>query len=152
VSNAGDINGDGVDDFISGCIDPATYLASYVVFGEKPANITVNSSLTVHEGQTLILSSHSLNATNPQNPSLDSTLVFTLSNIQHGRFFSSYNSSLALSSFPQQEVQMGQILFSHDGSGWAPTYNVSVGYPNVSRAILPQPTSNRLSTIFCSSQ
>lgn len=137
VSNAGDINADGVDDFVSG----SNAQDSYVVFGEKPANITVNSSLTVHEGQTLILSSHYLNATNPQNPSLDSTLFFTVSNIQHGRFFNSYNASLALNSFLQQEVQMGQILFSHDGSGWAPTYNVSVSYPKLLRATLPQPTT-----------
>ena len=79
------------------------------------------STITVNEGQFVILSDANLNATDPDSGSL----VFTVSGVTHG-LFKDLTTGSAVSSFTRAQVQAGQIKYVHDGSEVAPTAAVSV--------------------------
>lgn len=134
VNSIGDINGDGIVDWGIGAPDAspegvANAGASFIGFGERPALLTLlQNQLSIHEAQTVVIDSSCLNVTNAMNPAQDSMLQFTISNLQHGQFFSAMNTTAALRSFQQLQVRNQKILFTHDGSSWAPAYNVSLGY------------------------
>lgn len=140
VSGVGDVNDDGISDLLIGAYNAfSTTGASYVIFGESSVSLLLSeNNLHIKEGQTVTLNSQNLNATNPIMPSKDSSLQFTLSNIKHGYFFTAANTSLPLTQFTQKQVRNGQIQFMQDGSGYAPTYNVSVGYSGMFEITLPQ--------------
>lgn len=127
VNRAGDINADGVDDFLT--LSNTGGATSAIIFGEKSSLFSLKNTLTIGESQSVILSSYFLNATNPLNPAIDSTIIITISNVQHGQF--------NLDSFSQQQVRTGQIQFTHDGSPWSPAYSVSLSYGKIT-ATLPQ--------------
>lgn len=143
-SGIGDFNGDGIADLLIGsCFwsSPLCIGASYVLFGEEPAFSLIANGLTIAEKQTLVITSQFLNATNPKQVAKDGALRFTFSGIQHGYFFPTTNVNVTLTSFTQQQVRSGQIQFAHDGSVWAPAYNVSVSYPGMFTATPSQPAT-----------
>ena len=84
------------------------------------------NQLTVHQGQTLILTAQNLNATD-NSPS--SSLNFIVSNISHGYFAFVNNPSQPVTQFIQSEVWAQQVEFVHDGSPSAPSYQVQVIRP-----------------------
>lgn len=131
VSGIGDINGDGIVDLISGApywqSGGTNQGASYVIFGDKVTSLLVSNQLIIQEGQTLVLNSNYFNVTNPLDSEKNPTLLFTITNTQHG-YFSTVGSSSSLTSFLQSQIQSGQIQFIHDGSQWAPSFNFTVGY------------------------
>ncbi len=126
VNIAGDINGDGCTDLI---IAAVTYPAgsskgrSYVVFGDVPP-VLVNNNLVLLSGEAVSLSAFDLAAYDRNHD--NSTLVFIPTNIIHGQFESINNPDVALNNFTQQQIWDDQILFIHDGSSDAPTYNITV--------------------------
>lgn len=91
--------------------------------------VLVNNQLSINPGETHILTSSNLSATDVDN--IPNTLVFTVSNVQHGQFEITADPGIALTSFTQQQVITGQIQFVHDGSNLAPTYLVSVSDGNL---------------------
>ncbi len=97
----------------------------------QPAEITFEAMpvlekniLTVTQGQTLILTSDQLSATDRETPSGE--LVFTASAVQHGHFEDIGASGIATMQFSQQRIAGGAIKFITDGSSDSPAYNVSV--------------------------
>jgi hypothetical protein len=86
----------------------------------------INNQLSISQGQVTTLFSTQLSATNLDTPDESSSLRFIMSNIQRGYFQQSGNPGTPLLTFTQAQVQTGTIQFVHDGSTFAPTYNVTV--------------------------
>lgn len=94
--------------------------AATVSFDETP--VLTSNSLTINQGQTVVLSSSNLSATDPYAPSF----TFTLSNVQHGYFSLTSAPTTSITSFTQAQLQSGSVQFVHDGSINPPSYNVLV--------------------------
>ena len=124
VSAAGDINGDGVADLLVGAPSHASQTGrSYVVFGDAPP-VLVNNSLSIFSGENVTLqpgylSAYDLNHNNE-------TLVFVFSNVTHGYFSSLSAPTKPLVNFTQSQIMNSEIQFVHDGTGFAPSYNITV--------------------------
>ncbi len=86
--------------------------------------ILVDNTLTINQGQTTVLNSNNLQATDLDNDA--ALLTFTVSNVQNGRFRLASNPSVVTTSFSQQKVSNGQVLFTHTGAQNVPGYAVSV--------------------------
>lgn len=84
----------------------------------------VTNQITISSGQTVILTSTDLSATDVA-ASADE-LVFTASGISHGQFEYLNNPGTAINLFSQSKIQTADISFVHDGSTHAPSYNISV--------------------------
>ena len=114
--------------------------------------------LNISNGETVIISSEDLQATDiDSNKGL---LVFDMSNIVHGVFRTLKNgTNSTLNSFVQQDMIDNFIQFTHDGSGIAPSYVVSVSDGRITIAnqtptilfmspmmkLMPQATTRRTS-------
>ncbi len=127
VSSVGDINSDGVVDLVIGAYEysqQGTGIGrTYVVFGDIPP-VLVNNNLYVWLGGRLIVRSNNLYAYDRNHN--NNTLVFVLSNVLHG-FFSTLSAPLQfLANFTQEQVINSSIQFVHDGSNYAPSYNITV--------------------------
>ena len=93
-------------------------------FSFNPVNdppVLTASTITVSEGQFVILSTANLNA----NDSDTSSLVFTVSGVTHG-LFQEIATGSSVTAFTLAQIQDGQIKYVHDGSEFAPTAVVSV--------------------------
>ncbi len=123
VSTAGDVDGDGIADFLIGAYQHNAIGRSYVIFGDTPP-ILVNNSLNILSGEIVSLNIFNLAAYDHNHD--NSTLVFIPTNITHGRFESIDTSGVTLSNFTQQQIWDGNIQFVHDGSSEAPVYNITV--------------------------
>jgi hypothetical protein len=86
-----------------------------------------NNQLTISEGTSVILTNSFLSATDPDN--IASSLQFTVSNVQHGKFTTTDTPSVAITQFSQQNVTNGKIQFTQDGTCHAPAYSVMVTDP-----------------------
>jgi len=82
----------------------------------------VNNNLTIDEGQTVTLTTSELSASDIDS----SALEYSVSNIQHGYFALSSASSMPITVFTNTQVMNGDIIFVHDGSEFAPSYDISV--------------------------
>ena len=124
VSAGGDINGDAVDDLLVGASLHASQTGrSYVSFGDVPPTL-VQNRLSLALGQTITLNQTYLNAYDRNNP--NSTIVFTPTNVTHGRFQLSTQSGVSLANFTLPQLQSGIVQFVHDGSVIAPSYDITV--------------------------
>ena len=85
-------------------------------FSAKSFNNTEGSMLSLN---STFLSAYDLNHDN-------STLVFIPSNVTHGEFELVSQPGVALSNFTQTQLLSGSVQFVHDGSGVAPSYNMTV--------------------------
>ena len=88
------------------------------------APVLVNNSLTISEGQTVILNGTTLSATDLDNA--DSSLTFSASGVNGGQFELVASPGTAITSFTQQQVTDGDVQFVHDGGESAPAYSISV--------------------------
>ena len=88
------------------------------------APIITNNTLTLTAGDTLVLSSLDLGATDLDDPA--GSLMFAVSAVTHGRFELAGAPGVAVGSFTQAQVAAGQVRFVHDASSDAPTYGISV--------------------------
>ena len=127
VSGTGDINGDGVDDMIIGAPNHnSTGLNSgrtYVVFGDIPP-ILVQNRLTLSLGSSVVFNSTLLSAYDRNNN--NNTIIFVPSNVTHGYFELMSQPGVAVTNFTQPELINGSVQFVHDGSVFAPSYNITV--------------------------
>ena len=83
--------------------------------------VLVNNSLTVTEGETVVLSSAELSATDEETAAAD--LSFTMSSVLNGEFLLS---GAPATTFIQADVTNNLVAFVHNGSDSAPSYYVSV--------------------------
>lgn len=90
-----------------------------------PAPVLVVNSITISQGQKLVLGTSHLSATNASG--YDPRLIFTVSNVQYGRFEMINNPGTAITSFTQGDVQSGAVRFVADGSNNPPSYTIVVG-------------------------
>jgi hypothetical protein len=104
--------------------------------GPQAAQVTLNQvvfqtpTLTIHQGETVLMSPVNLNVTDTYNAS---QVNFNITNVQHGQFLLlPLNNSVT--QFTQQQVQTGQVLFQQDGSPVAPVYTVTVSDPGITTA------------------
>ncbi|MBS0351420.1 MAG: FG-GAP repeat protein, partial [Proteobacteria bacterium] len=124
VSTAGDINGDGISDLLIGAYGHANLTGrSYVIFGDS-APVLVSNSLSLSVGATINLNATFLAAYDRNHP--NSSLVFAPANVTHGYFQSTSQPGIPLINFTQPQLQNNTIQFVHDGSTFAPSYNITV--------------------------
>ena len=88
------------------------------------APVITNNTLTLNAGDTIVLSSLDIGATDIDDPA--SALVFTVSGVAHGRFELAGTPGAPVASFTQAQIAAGQVRFVHDASENAPTYGISV--------------------------
>ena len=93
-----------------------------ILSADNPPEI-LNNSLSVHEGQTVVLSPSDLSATDVDSDDLD--LVFSMTNVENGEF-QLVSTGETVTSFTQQQIIDRAIRFVHDGSESAPSYDVTV--------------------------
>jgi hypothetical protein len=112
VSTAGDINGDGISDFVLGAYQANSSTGvSYVIFGGSGSLTFIKNELAITEGQTVVLTLGDLNAFSFGRFGL---LVFTVSNVQGGRFERVNQSGTGIFNFTQQQIVDAQIQFVSD--------------------------------------
>lgn len=101
---------------------------------ENDAPELVNNTLTLNEGDTVVLDSDSLSATDPEDD--DASLIFIITAVSNGRFERVVGDSIEVLaapgqefplSFTQDEVQQGFIRFVNDpATNTPPSYAVEV--------------------------
>ncbi|MFB2896535.1 Calx-beta domain-containing protein, partial [Aerosakkonemataceae cyanobacterium BLCC-F50] len=89
----------------------------------NPPVLTTNT-LSITEGQSVVLGSTNLNTTDSDTPA--TALTYSITGVTNGRFELVSNVGVAITSFTQAQINNGQVRFVHDGSENAPGYNVSV--------------------------
>ncbi|SMF51177.1 Cadherin-like, partial [Alteromonadaceae bacterium Bs31] len=104
----------------AGLNDPATSQVITVNATDDTPSLTTNS-LTVNEGQSVVLDGLDFAATDSDNS--DPTLIFTVSSVTNGSFQLVSDDSV-VTSFTQQQVTDGDIKFVHNGTESAPSYSV----------------------------
>ncbi len=102
--------------------DAAVDLARLNPINDAPVLLT--NSLTVTEGETVILDTDVLQATDAETE--DAALVFTVSNLLSGQFELVAAPGAPIASFTQGQIAAGEVQFAHDGSDDAPSYVVTV--------------------------
>lgn len=131
----GDFNHDGIDDVIIGpegsqltgsLSSQIEYRYGYLLFGDEVVDLLA-SQVSISTSETVIFSNVNLNATFVKNAYHNPMLVYNISSIQHGRFEYVNRSGIAIYGFTQLQVNQRQIQFVHDGSIYAPNFNVTVG-------------------------
>lgn len=97
--------------------------ANYGVFGRifTPPRL-INNTLTISEGEIITLTNAMLGAQAPQT--LPAGLMLTVNNVTNVQFELVSNPGFPIFNFTQEAVKNGQIQVKHDGSEFAPTYNV----------------------------
>ena len=105
-------------------LDASANTLTIDIYAVDDAPIITNNTLTLTAGDTIVLSSLDLGATDLDDPA--GSLVFSLSAVTHGRFELAGAPGVALGSFTQAQLAAGQVRFVHDASIDAPTYGISV--------------------------
>ena len=89
---------------------------------EAPTMLT--NQLTIVQGDSVVLGPAELHSLDPEDPA--GSLRYTMTGIIAGQFEFVSSPGVAITSFTQADIQTGQVLFRHDGSRLAPTYQVTV--------------------------
>jgi VCBS repeat-containing protein len=97
---------------------------SIEIVNNNVAPSLINNSLTINEGQTVILNTANLDILDPDNAS--SELNYSVNNIVGGQFELVSSPGIAIVNFTQQQVVDGEIQFVHDGNESAPSYDITV--------------------------
>ena len=84
----------------------------------------IQNSLGINQDQTVTLTSNDLRANDPDDAT--SSLIFIVSEVQHGEFTLTSNPNTPITTFVQSQVTAGQIQFIQDGSANTPSYSVAV--------------------------
>ena len=107
-----------------GALTTGPQAAAITFTNVNDAPVIGNNSLTISEGQTVVLGAGDLSATDVDN--LDSSLQFTVSGVTGGQFELVASPGAAITTFTQAQITSGAVQFVHDGNEAAPTYSVSV--------------------------
>jgi hypothetical protein len=84
-----------------------------------------NNALTLVQGDRVVFSATQLSAGDIDDAA--ASLQFTVSGLTHGQFELTTAPGVPVLTFTQAQVSAGQVGFVHDGSGSAPTYEITVG-------------------------
>ncbi len=126
VSNAGDINVDGVSDILIGAPNPQfpnNFPPVYVIFGDIPPQM-VNNNLNLYRSEQILLNTTHLAAFDKNHD--NNSLIFVSTNITHGYFEDINQQNIHLFNFTQLQIKNQQIRFVHDGSLDTPAYEITV--------------------------
>jgi hypothetical protein len=93
-----------------------------IIFNSYP--VITKNQLTLQEGQTVLVTSNFLNATDRETPA--GSLIFNISTALHGQFELVSNPGISITHFTQQQIINDTIRFVHDGGEIIPAYNVTV--------------------------
>ncbi len=105
--------------------DPGFVLPSQpsTVINFNTAPIFINNRLEITPGQTVVIDSNDLFASDDKTPT--PALIFTISDVSHGQF-TLVGQNLSLTYFTQLQAAIGEIAFIDDGSYDPPSYAVTV--------------------------
>ena len=98
--------------------------ASLLVDPVNDAPVITTNTLNLLEGETVVLGSANLNVSDAEQTAAQ--LIYTISNIVHGQFEWAAAPGTAITSFTQTDIDAGLVVFVHDASDFAPSYDVSV--------------------------
>jgi hypothetical protein len=98
--------------------------ASLVVDAVNDPPVISANTLALFEGETVVLVSANLNAGDAEQGAAQ--LTYTISNVTHGQFEWAVAPGAAINSFTQADIDAGLVVFVHDASDFAPSYDVSV--------------------------
>ncbi|MBM4091437.1 MAG: hypothetical protein FJ276_18730, partial [Planctomycetes bacterium] len=88
------------------------------------APVLVHNDLILMEGETVTLANGNLQSVDPDGTPV--VLTYTVGGVTGGRFERAASPGVGITLFTQPEVDLGQIVFVHDGGELAPTYAVTV--------------------------
>ncbi len=80
---------------------------------------------TIIEGNTSIITPSMVQASDADNPA-PSSLVFTVNSVSKGQFEFIGSPGTSISTFTQEDINLGRVAFAHYGSEFAPSYDLSV--------------------------
>ncbi|MFO7541977.1 MAG: cadherin-like domain-containing protein, partial [Thiobacillus sp.] len=124
-----------VTDAASGESDVRTVSLTIDPVNDAPT-ITANT-LSIIEGAAVVLDSANLNASDlEQGPA---QLTYTVSNVFNGQFEWAATPGTSIASFTQADIDAGRVVFVHDASDVAPSYNITVSDGTLSQG--PQAAS-----------
>ncbi len=117
----------------AGASSGAAVAATITFTVEDAEPVLTANSLSVNEGQSVVLTTNDFAATDADND--DNTLTFNVSSVSNGTFQLVSNDN-DVTSFTQQQIIDGAIKFVHDGDETAPSYLVSIfdGFNNTTPA------------------
>jgi Cadherin-like len=107
-----------------GTLESLTSAAAGPVANVNDAPSLDGNTLTIGQGNRVILSLSNLSASDVDNPA--GSLTFTVSSVSGGRFELTSAPGVSIGSFTQADVAAGLVVFVHDGSRAAPAYAVAV--------------------------
>lgn len=81
-----------------------------------------NTTVAISEGQTLVITSGDLSATDANDAAGD--LIFFVSDVTNSQFELTTNPGVVITNFTQQQVADGQVVLVHDGDEDAPSFRV----------------------------
>ena len=93
----------------------------------KPVNdapVLANNSLSINEGQTKLISTSDINATDVDNDNTE--LTFTINNDTNGQFERVSAAGTRISTFTQADLVADNIQFVHNNSELPPSYTVTL--------------------------
>ncbi|MEM7626058.1 MAG: cadherin-like domain-containing protein [Planctomycetota bacterium] len=109
--------GDGVGSLSSGTF-------SLTVTPQNDAPTLTGNTLTVTEGQSVVLTVGNVSATDVDDP--PATLTYFVNSLTGGRFELVSTPGVSIGGFTQAQVNAAQVRFVHDGDEAAPAYNLTV--------------------------
>ena len=102
---------------------PAAASINFVPTSSENAPSIVANTLSITRGNTVVLGSSHLEATDPDTAS--STLTYTVGGVANGQFERVSAPGTAITTFSQSDIDSRQIQFVHDGTMNAPAYSVT---------------------------
>jgi hypothetical protein len=93
----------------------------HLVWSAPSGPVITANSLAIEEGGTVVLDSSDLAASDSDSD--DASLVFMVADVSRGQFLVS---AVPAVSFTQADIAAGLVSFAHDGSEFAPSYDVTV--------------------------
>lgn len=122
VSTASDLNADNISDLVLGA---PWANSAYVIFGGAASIVFTKNELTIIDGQTVLFSNTNLNAVGIFSPASIDSLIFSITQLQGGRFTFVNDSNTAILNFTQTQINMNQIQFISDHTNIV-TYQVKM--------------------------
>jgi len=114
--------------------DPVTAQDGDVQYNNLAPSITANQ-ITLNQGQRITLTTTNFNATDLDTSLPFSSIIFTVSNVQHGQFENATLPGTPITSFTLKNIQDGQVQFVHDNSKIVPSYSVVVSDGTLSSSL-----------------
>jgi VCBS repeat-containing protein len=102
----------------------ASASASITVNAVNDAPVLTSNTITLMQGTGVVLSAAQLGATDVDT--VAASLVFTVSNVQAGRFELVSAPGVVVTTFTQADINTGLVRFVQDGSVTPPTYDISL--------------------------